>query len=119
MNFHPFSAAFVLMVVCPSGDNSDDSPDLTPSAGGSDVGCFTPSATLSTKYPSPGAVRIYDFLREPFGKKVFSSDMWPWFMPWYGDYTRGGTNNSAQDFRAIFGDERVLTRGRMSDLHAE
>lgn len=46
-------------------------------------------------------------------------DMWSWFMPWYGDYTSGGKDNSAQDFRTIFSDERVLTRDRMPDLHAE
>lgn len=46
-----------------------------------------------------------------------SGDMWSWFMPWYGDYTSGGKDNTEEDFRAILNDERVLTRNEMPDLH--
>lgn len=46
-----------------------------------------------------------------------SGDMWSWFMPWYGDYTSGGKDNTEADFRTILNDERVLTRDEMPDLH--
>lgn len=45
-----------------------------------------------------------------------NGDIWSWFMPWNGDYTRSDNHNGASYLSGLLGDERVITRDQMPDL---
>jgi mannan endo-1,4-beta-mannosidase len=44
-------------------------------------------------------------------------DMWSWFMPWNGDFTRSATHNGPTWWHSIFSNSYVITRDKMPDLH--
>ena len=44
-------------------------------------------------------------------------DVWSWFMPWNGDYTRADTHNGATWWIKYFSYSYVITRDKMPDLH--
>jgi len=41
---------------------------------------------------------------------------WSWFMPWYGDFVRSGTNNSLDLWRKMFASNYVITLDEMPSL---
>jgi mannan endo-1,4-beta-mannosidase len=43
-------------------------------------------------------------------------DMWSWFMPWNGDYTRSDAHNGANWWKKFFSYDYVITRDKMPDL---
>lgn len=43
-------------------------------------------------------------------------DMWSWFMPWNGQYTRSDTYNGATYLKNIFNNSYVITRDQMPNL---
>jgi len=45
-----------------------------------------------------------------------NGDMWSWFMPWCGDYTRLDKNNGAAWWNKYFTYDFVITRDKMSGL---
>ncbi len=45
-----------------------------------------------------------------------AGDMWSWFMPWYGDYTRSDSQNGSQYWKAIMSNNLVITRDQMPSL---
>jgi mannan endo-1,4-beta-mannosidase len=45
-----------------------------------------------------------------------NGDMWSWFMPWNGDYTRADIHNGATWWKKFFGYDFVLTRDKMPGL---
>ena len=72
-----YTLAVVLMAVsCSSSSGSEEpTPPPTSDEGGFNANQFTLTTTLCTENPSPEAVKVYDFLRENFGKKVISGAM--------------------------------------------
>ena len=53
---------------------------------------------------------------DPAQMKQFG-DMWSWFMPWNGDFTRSDSHNGANWWKKYFGYSYVITRDKMPDLH--
>ena len=45
-----------------------------------------------------------------------NGDMWSWFMPWNGDYTRLDKNNGATWWKKFFSYDYVITRDQMPSL---
>lgn len=45
-----------------------------------------------------------------------NGDIWSWFMPWNGKYTRSNDHNGAAFLSTLFNDDRVITRDQMPDL---
>jgi len=45
-----------------------------------------------------------------------NGDMWSWFMPWCGDYTRLDKNNGAAWWNKYFTYDFVITRDKMPGL---
>jgi mannan endo-1,4-beta-mannosidase len=43
-------------------------------------------------------------------------DMWSWFMPWNGDYTRSEAHNGVAWWKKFFSYDYVITRDKMPDL---
>lgn len=43
-------------------------------------------------------------------------DMWSWFMPWNGDYTRSEAHNGVAWWQKFFSYDFVITRDKMPDL---
>ncbi|WP_084163989.1 glycosyl hydrolase [Olivibacter sitiensis] len=43
-------------------------------------------------------------------------DVWSWFMPWNGDYTRAANHNGAAFLNAVFGNANVISREQMPSL---
>jgi len=41
---------------------------------------------------------------------------WSWFMPWYGDFVRSGTNNSLDLWKKMFASNYVITLDQMPSL---
>jgi len=54
--------------------------------------------------PNPSQMKIY-------------GDMWSWFMPWNGDYTRSTTHNGSAWWNTFFSFSYVITRDKMPNLH--
>jgi mannan endo-1,4-beta-mannosidase len=44
-------------------------------------------------------------------------DVWSWFMPWNGDYTRAATHNGSIWWNTFFSYSYVITRDKMPNLH--
>jgi len=44
-------------------------------------------------------------------------DVWSWFMPWNGDFTRLDIHNGVNWWKKVFGYSYVITRDKMPDLH--
>jgi mannan endo-1,4-beta-mannosidase len=44
-------------------------------------------------------------------------DVWSWFMPWNGDFTRSDLHNGANWWEKYFGYSYVITRDKMPNLH--
>jgi len=45
-----------------------------------------------------------------------NGDMWSYFMPWNGDYTRSDAHNGANWWKAFFANDLVVTRDEMPNL---
>lgn len=45
-----------------------------------------------------------------------NGDMWSWFMPWNGDYTRSDVHNGATWWNKFFSADYVITRDKMPSL---
>ena len=54
--------------------------------------------------PNPSQMKIY-------------GDMWSWFMPWNGDYTRSTIHNGSAWWNTFFSFSYVITRDKMPNLH--
>lgn len=49
--------------------------------------------------------------------KMFSyGDIWSWYMPWNGDYTRLDTYNGVNFIKSLFQNINVITRDEMPNL---
>jgi mannan endo-1,4-beta-mannosidase len=53
---------------------------------------------------------------DPSQMKIYG-DMWSWFMPWNGDYTRSTTHNGSAWWNTFFSYSYVITRDKMPNLH--
>lgn len=45
-----------------------------------------------------------------------NGDIWSWFMPWNGDYTRSDTHNGASWWNKFFNYSYIITRDKMPNL---
>ena len=50
------------------------------------------------------------------GLMLANGDMWSWFMPWCGDYTRLDIHNGTTWWKKYFSYDFVITRDKMPDL---
>jgi len=53
---------------------------------------------------------------DPSQMKTYG-DMWSWFMPWNGDYTRSSSHNGSAWWNTFFSYSYVITRDKMPNLH--
>jgi mannan endo-1,4-beta-mannosidase len=44
-------------------------------------------------------------------------DVWSWFMPWNGDFTRADIHNGVTWWEKYFSYSYVITRDKMPNLH--
>jgi mannan endo-1,4-beta-mannosidase len=53
---------------------------------------------------------------DPSQMKLYG-DVWSWFMPWNGDYTRATKHNGSAWWNTFFSYSYVITRDKMPNLH--
>jgi mannan endo-1,4-beta-mannosidase len=53
---------------------------------------------------------------DPSQMKIYG-DVWSWFMPWNGDYTRSSLHNGSAWWSTFFSYSYVITRDKMPNLH--
>jgi mannan endo-1,4-beta-mannosidase len=53
---------------------------------------------------------------DPKQMKIYG-DMWSWFMPWNGDFTRSSSHNGSTWWHSFFSNSYVITRDKMPNLH--